>query len=126
MVYDRALIIGEPWIDKILSLEKVWEMRSRKTKIRGRIGLIKKGSGLIVGDAYLSNCVRLQKDRLHTLQNYHGINYGDNPDLMKYDVAWELRDVVKYDDPIPYTHRQGAVVWVVVSSQEDHINSLPF
>ena len=51
---DRALIIKKPWIDLILDGEKTWEMRSRKTKITGWIGLIEQGSGLIVGRAFLT------------------------------------------------------------------------
>lgn len=114
MNYDRALIIGEPWISKILSHEKTWEMRSRKTNIRGRIGLIRKGSGLIVGDAYLSNSVTIIKNKLHVVSQYHCIDYNSNQELLKYHVAWELMSVNKYDKPIPYEHPRGAVIWVKV------------
>ena len=50
---DRALIVRQPWIDLILSGEKTWEMRSRPTNVRGRIGLIEQGTGLIVGECFL-------------------------------------------------------------------------
>jgi len=60
MDFDRALIIDEPWISKILSGEKTLEMRSRHTKIRGRIGLIRKGSGLIVGDVWLDDSIKIK------------------------------------------------------------------
>ena len=51
---ERALIIRQPWIGKILDGSKTWEMRGRPTSIRGRIGLIEQGSGMIVGEATLS------------------------------------------------------------------------
>jgi hypothetical protein len=39
----KGLIIDEPWIGYIISGTKAWEMRSRNTAARGRIGLIRKG-----------------------------------------------------------------------------------
>lgn len=50
---ERALIVRQPWIEKILSGEKTWEMRSKRTLVRGRIGLIEQGTGLIVGECDL-------------------------------------------------------------------------
>ena len=51
---ERALIIQKPWVDLILDNIKIWEMRSTKTNVRGKIGLIEAGSGLIVGEAILA------------------------------------------------------------------------
>ncbi len=39
----KALIVNTPNIDNILSGKKTWEMRSRRTLIRGPIGLIRVG-----------------------------------------------------------------------------------
>jgi hypothetical protein len=47
----RALVIAAPYIDYILSGAKTWEMRTRPTRVRETIGLIRKGSGQIVGVA---------------------------------------------------------------------------
>jgi hypothetical protein len=110
---DRALIIDEPWISKILSGKKRFEMRSRHTNIRGRIGLIKKGSGLIVGEAYLENSVKLKQPFMY--KEAHRIDYDKNPELYKYNIAWLLHDVKKYAKPIPYDHPQGAVIWVKIN-----------
>ncbi|MBD8246954.1 ASCH domain-containing protein [Xanthomonas campestris] len=49
----KGLVIDEPWISLILSGQKTWEMRSRATSIRGRIALIKKGSGTEVSPHFL-------------------------------------------------------------------------
>src|SRR5438552_15192109 len=49
----KGLIIREPWISLILSRKKTWELRSRDTRVRGRIALIQKGSGTVVGVAEL-------------------------------------------------------------------------
>lgn len=39
----KALIIDEPWISRIINRDKDWEMRSFSSRIRGPIGLIRKG-----------------------------------------------------------------------------------
>ena len=53
----RALVIASPHIDRILAGEKTWEMRSRNCRIRGPIGLIKKGSGTVVGLAEITDVI---------------------------------------------------------------------
>lgn len=109
--FNRALIIDEPHISRILSGEKIMEMRSRPTNIRGRIGLIRKGSGLIVGsvDLYHSGASMDEVTALATTQ-YHMVS--DLNKIKKWKYPWMLRDVVKFDNPIPYKHPQGAVIWV--------------
>ena len=56
MTVARGLIIDAPWIDHILEGRKDWEMRSQATSVRGWIGLIRKGSGQVVGIARLVDC----------------------------------------------------------------------
>ena len=56
MTVTRGLIIADPWIDHILNGRKDWEMRSQATSIRGWFGLIRKGSGSVVGLARLRDC----------------------------------------------------------------------
>lgn len=54
MYVTKGLVIAEPWIDFILRAEKSWEMRSAGTSFRGWFGLIRKGSGTVVGIAELN------------------------------------------------------------------------
>jgi hypothetical protein len=110
--FDRALIVAEPWIDKILSGEKVLEMRTRHTTIHGRIGLIRKGSGLIVGDVWLGYSIKVKDPSVY--QDGHLIDYGQHPEYSRYNIAWPLSEVNKYYNPIPYNHPKGAVIWVKV------------
>jgi hypothetical protein len=45
----KALLVRQPWIDKILARRKTWELRGSATSIRGLIALIESGTGLVVG-----------------------------------------------------------------------------
>lgn len=113
ITFNRALIIAEPHIGRILSGSKIWEMRSTPTKIRGRIGLIKKGSGLIVGSAVLANVGHpLNEITASMTAEYHMIE--DLDLLKKWKYPWMLKSVVPFTTPIPYEHPQGAVIWVRV------------
>jgi len=113
----RGLIIREPWIDLILDGKKTWEIRSRTTKIRGRIALIRGGSGTIVGYATLVDSIGPQTIyELSRQGDKHGVP--DKPlreFVAKYENrahAWVLKDVERLESPIPYNHPSGAVIWV--------------
>ena len=111
--FDRALIIDEPHLGRILSGDKIWEMRSMPTNIRGRIGFIRKVSGLIIGSAELYEC-GLPLSELNALRTvvYHMV--ADLDKIKKWKYPWMLKNVIKFDEPIPYKHPQGAVIWVKV------------
>lgn len=111
---DRALIVRQPWVDMILSGEKVWEMRSKPTKIRGKIGLIEQGTGLIVGECDLdySPIIALDKYDHETYKCFHRVD--DFALLEKWRFPWQLKSAKRYENPIPYTHPKGAVVWVKI------------
>ncbi|WEJ62188.1 ASCH domain-containing protein [Thiomicrorhabdus lithotrophica] len=116
---ERALIIKQPWIDLILSGKKTWEMRSRPTHIRGKIGLIEQGTGLIVGEADLFGVVEFQDiDLLASLSHNHCIY--DEETLEKWNTAWMLKNAKRYDKPTPYNHPQGAVVWVKLDKESNN------
>src|SRR5689334_2504251 len=57
MVPSRALLVREPYVSLILSHRKRWELRGMSTKIRGRIGLVRSGSGLVVGECDIADCL---------------------------------------------------------------------
>lgn len=111
---DRALIIKKEWIDKILSGEKIWEMRSTKTKVSGLIGLIESGSGLIVGQAILEGVGEPIHDLYCAKITYKNHQVSDYSLLKKWRYPWVLSGAVRFTKPIPYDHPQGAVVWVKV------------
>lgn len=113
----RGLIIEERWLTPILRRKKDWELRSRNTKIRGKIALIQKGSGLIVGTANLSDSVLRSLTYLSLHKHRHQC---DRAELVKYSHGkgklhtWVLKGVKRLKTPVPYTHPQGAVIWVTL------------
>ncbi len=108
-IHERSLIIKKEWLDLILAGKKPWEMRSTKTNIRGWINLIESGSGLIIAETNLVDClppINKHKD----LFKFHRVE--DLSLLEKWCYPWVLKDAKRYDKPIPYDHPQGAVIWV--------------
>lgn len=113
----RGLIIEERWLKHILGRKKDWELRSRSTRIRGKIALIQKGSGLIVGTAFLLDSIPRSLPYLSRHKNRHQC---DRNELIKYSHGkrelhtWVLKKVKRLKHPVPYTHPQGAVTWVTL------------
>ena len=111
----QALVVREPWIEMILSGEKTWEMRSRPTVKRGRVALVRKGSGLVCGTVDLLGAEpKLRPEQLAATRDRHRI-----PEELFDDVArdgwlvpWALANVRRLKAPVPYRHPLGAVVWV--------------
>lgn len=120
MNITRGLIIADPWISHILTGRKDWEMRSRPTSVRGWFGLIRKGSGTVVGLARLVECGRaLDQSEMLASTDRHCIP-GDmirRGEVANWNVPWKIADVIPLEEPIPYEHKAGAVTWVVFSSE---------
>lgn len=117
----KGLVIRNPWIGMILAGTKTWEMRSRLTHKRGRIALIRAGSGLIVGSADLIGC----RPTLSLAQMRYSVDFHGIPDD-QIESAWQagrttpwvLSNVEVLDNPKPYKHKSGAVVWVDLPDEE--------
>ena len=113
----NAVPIRAPFVDWILEGTKTWEIRSRPTKIRGVVGLIKSKSLTVVGTARIVEVIgpltgtqaRLNADKMN-----------ESP----YDAAgaegafaWVLEDVRKLTTPVSYRHPSGAVTWVKLDEE---------
>lgn len=107
----KGLVIKSPWIEMILQGKKTWEIRGSNTKIRGKIALIKSGSGKIFGtvdvvDSFAVDLTMYQNEKnMHQIQDVSVLPYPKTH-------AWILENPVIFDEPIPYVHPQGAVIWV--------------
>lgn len=111
----RALIVAEPWIDLILSGEKTWEMRSSINRILGWVGLIRKGSGQIVGAVRMTGAgAALTKGELleHVERHCIPIAMIESGAIGKWTTPWYMEEAVEFSEPVPYDHPSGAVTWV--------------
>ena len=88
----------------------------RGTSIRGRIGLIRKGTGLVVGEAVLAGSLPpLDVEGLLATQSRHRID----PETLaalggRWNVPWVLEGAAPWKTPVPYVHPRGAVTWVML------------
>ncbi|HBF2930476.1 ASCH domain-containing protein [Clostridioides difficile] len=108
----KCLIVKEKWADLILSGEKTLELRSRNTKVRGTIGIIKSGTGLICGTVDILSSYEITDEEYIELKNKHKVPYLREQIKYKKIFAWELHNPVKYKDCIKYKHKKGCVIWI--------------
>lgn len=114
----KALVVDDPWIELLLSGQKTWEMRSKATTHRGWFGLIRKGSGLVVGVARLTGCGGpLSEDEMIASFGKHRISESvvRSGAVAKWNTPWFLEGVRPLPQPVPYVHPFGAVTWVYLA-----------
>lgn len=119
----KVLTIKEPWASLIIEGYKEYEFRSWKTNYRGKIlihaGLnIEKNNlikfkdydiniqkGKIIGEAMLTDCIKVTEDFQKELLKKDKIVYGQSDHASDY--AWKLENVIKYDEPISVKGKLG-------------------
>jgi len=116
----RGLVIREPWIGLILGGRKSWEMRSRPISLRGRIGLIRQGTGHVCAVADLVDCLPpIAPDQLAQTRDRHAIppeQFGDVA-RNRWLVPWVLGNVQILNPSVPYRHPSGAVQTIVLAPE---------
>lgn len=119
----KVLTIKEPWASLIIEGYKEYEFRSWKTNYRGKIlihaGLnIEKNNlikfkdydiniqkGKIIGEAMLTDCIKVTEDFQKELLKKDKIVYGQSDHAIDY--AWKLENVIKYEEPISVKGKLG-------------------
>ena len=117
MELTKGLVIDDPWIGYILDGSKNWEMRSTSTTLRGWFALIRKGSGAVFGVARLVDCgAALTVSEMLSSTAHHQISDAmiRSGAVAKWNRPWKLADVRVLRAPVPYTHKPGAVTWVIL------------
>ena len=109
-----ALVVKKQWLDKILSGEKDWEIRSSKTSRRGWIHFAESAAGgRLVGRAKLVDCFELTKTEFTSQKIHHRVpRLSEVP--YKRMFAWVLENAERFEKPFEYEHTTGAVIWVRV------------
>lgn len=114
----RGLIIRPEPLERIISGEKTWEMRTGHTKIRGPIALIKKGSKAVYGVAHITDSRGpMSREEMLNSIHLHRITADrlDTGEVAGYRHAWVLGHVRRLARPVPYQHK-GGVTFVTLDS----------
>ena len=117
---ERGLVIQQPWVGMIADGKKIWEMRTRRTRLRGWIGLIEKGAGQIIGVAYLKGSPpALRRSDHHLYYRKHRVKpeRSNKTYSGKYLFPWVMSKAIRLLKPVTYKHPYGAVTWVKFSEE---------
>ena len=115
----QGLIIRAPWIDMILAGTKTWEMRTSPCPWTGCIGLIRKGTGLVVGVAdVVASLSPLDAAGLAATRDRHGVAAEHEARVLesRWLHPWVLENVRPLPQPVPAGQKPGQVIWVTLSS----------
>lgn len=111
----KGLIVREEPMAQILKGVKTWELRSRRTQIRGKIALITSGSGTVVGTAEVVECIGpLTVEQWNSNLRKMGLSKEDRIKSKREigDVyAWVIKSAKRLRKPIPYRHKPGIINW---------------
>ncbi|AOG04752.1 hypothetical protein BSY19_794 [Bosea sp. RAC05] len=101
----------------ILSGQKTWEMRKSANHDRGLVGLIRKGSGHVVGVAELvASLPAIDPEDYAATEHLHGIR-GERQTWAiteGYTVPWVLAGARPLTRPVAYRHKSGAQSRVIL------------
>ena len=100
----KCLFVKPPFAGYIVDGIKLIEYRTRKTYIRGRVGIIESGTGTVIGDVEIVDC-RFNS----TFQFYE----------------WYLDNPRRFATPVPFEHKQGAMVWIDLDIDWENQKSAP-
>jgi len=100
----KCLFVRHPFAGWIVDGVKDIEYRTRPTNVRGRIGIIQSRTGTVIGEAELTGCTY-------------------NEELDFYE--WELMIPRRFKNPVPFTAKHGAVVWLNVDFNPDEQEDAP-
>jgi hypothetical protein len=111
---SRALLVKQPWAGMLCRGQKTWELRSRKTLVRGRVALVASGTGgFVVGGATLVACHGpLSEAQLGKAAAKHRVPPSCTVGRYAQTYAWEFADACALEVPLKYSHPPGAIIWV--------------
>ncbi len=114
----RLLLVRRPALDRILDGRKSWEIRGRRTWIRGLIALAEPGSGLVAGVCELRRTLGpLTREQMEVCEPLHLAprSYWSGPGAYRTIHAWVLGAARALPEPVAFMQPRGAVTWVVLA-----------
>ena len=120
---DRALMVATPWAFLLVDGVKVWEIRRRDIKYRGRVAIALVGSGTLIGEVEIIDSFFMSVEELRMPSNVALHKLEKESDLLEY-VGSEgayvvvVKGGVRYPTPVQYEHNQGAQLFVRLDRPE--------
>ena len=112
-----ALMVRAPWADLLVTGRKRWEMRTCACLKRDLIGVIKVGTGTIIGVVRISDSRGPLTDaELRQAQPEHLVPPAGLPEGTRYRYAWTMEAAHKFEEPIPYAMRPGQQTFVTLDT----------
>ncbi len=116
----RGLIVREPYASMIVKGLKVWEIRRRRTNIRGEIYIVSRG--YVLGKVELVDV--LGPFTVEDLLNYeekHRVSYEDLESYAKGSklYAWVFERAKEFERPLKVNVPKGAQIWVKLDKFEE-------
>lgn len=111
MKLKKGLIIKREHCENILNGLKTYEMRPKPTSFRGRFGLIISGTKKVFGEAELYGVMDNPITSEREWKSIYGLHRCEEY-LPQWPWGWMLKNIVKFDEPIDYDHKNGCVTWV--------------
>ena len=109
-----ALVVKKQWLEKILSGEKDWEIRSRNTLRRGWIHLAQsRGGSRLLGRVQLVDSFELTKTEFIAQKTHHCVPCSSEMPYKRM-YAWVLENAQRFPKLFGFEHAKGAVIWVKV------------
>ena len=108
-----GLIIKPCWLKKILSHEKIIEVRGNATKKTGEEIYLIESKGKVKGIAVIKSVFPFDEISWEDLRSAHKVDITFEELLKRYKTpyGWCLEDVQEVT-PFDYEKHQGAVIWV--------------
>ena len=103
-----GLIVREPYASLIVDGRKVWEIRRRKTRHRGPLGIV--SGGRLIGQADLVEELLAHQEK-HLAEEAFLRAYAKDEPL----YAWVLENAFRYEKPLHVPRRPGRVMFVDLS-----------
>ena len=115
----RGLIVKAPWVKALAEGRKRWELRNRPSDVRGPVAILEGGTCQVVGVMEIVDCIGPLDAKALRLAARRGLilpeEIHDADQVPQY--AWVVGSAHALEDPLPYRHPRGAVVWVKLDEE---------
>ena len=137
----QALLIRQPWVDKIFDEGKDWEIRSFPTQKRGTYAVAPTAGRVLVGEVTIMDCIPvgvkadgkwtpvdgMDGNFIFNEKNQQKCGFSQTmcPEFLmtkKRLYAWVLGKVVRYETPIKWVKKPGAMVFCNIEDPNKEID----